>query len=431
MATNVYFGVCPNVPADFKTGSPTITISSGVATFSVAQTDSIMGIGAVIDYDTDNKNTYISGKISTSQWSVVNADGTTPGDVTDKTVNSITHPFTSISSAEAGVGTLMGGTNLNILDLILNLPQYCEQSSYTIDSSATLWTNLINDSSHLITLYTPEDTNTECNLSMRPTTGWDSKKPRNIININNGRCQDIRSSTRESYRVFLGMQLKAEYPASACFNLRYSNNITIIRRCILVNTNDTSSIYIKSNTKLFLRNNICYNTTPNTTNSFILGTTPTGTDCGDSYVYGNIIIGYGRFWSIDIPGIHYFRNNLILGTTLENVLDSGSITAQDNNMWRGVNSASNTGLPDTDIETTKSDAQLFKSTSGGYDNYDWRPSIYRAPQVDSGYDLSSSPGANSSDFNHDAPFRPLGRGWDIGAFELQEISNSLWVSSNF
>lgn len=58
-ATSVFYSISPFGTGDIKTGSPTLTISYGVATLSVAQTENI-GVGCCIDYDPNNTLAYIA-----------------------------------------------------------------------------------------------------------------------------------------------------------------------------------------------------------------------------------------------------------------------------------------------------------------------------------------------------------------------------------
>jgi len=53
-ATNVYYSVGQNT-SDHKTGSPNVTISSGVATFTVAQTAPNLGVGDKVAYAKDKQ----------------------------------------------------------------------------------------------------------------------------------------------------------------------------------------------------------------------------------------------------------------------------------------------------------------------------------------------------------------------------------------
>ncbi len=98
-AGDVYYSVGTNT-ADLKTGAPTISITSGTATLSLAQTGNI-GVGDEIDYDTGNTIAYIKSVISPTQFVVHTATGGVSGDVTPVTVNAIRRAFNTIANAVA------------------------------------------------------------------------------------------------------------------------------------------------------------------------------------------------------------------------------------------------------------------------------------------------------------------------------------------
>lgn len=151
---SVYYAVCPGTGGtnDKKTGSPTITIASGVATLSVAQTGNI-GQGFRITYDT-SKVCFISKVNSSTSFNVVTATGGTPSnEASAVTVNSIAADYASLSAAEAGASN---STHLNTSDLvtattILNLVCYAGASA---DTGATISGYTVN-ASYYVSIYTP------------------------------------------------------------------------------------------------------------------------------------------------------------------------------------------------------------------------------------------------------------------------------------
>ena len=103
MPNCVFYSISSFGVADIKTGSPTISISGGVATLSVPQTGNI-GAGCEIVYDTDNKKAYIAPAVlaftSGGTYEVV------PGDV----ITGATSGATGIIRAvELTSGTWAGG----------------------------------------------------------------------------------------------------------------------------------------------------------------------------------------------------------------------------------------------------------------------------------------------------------------------------------
>ncbi len=173
-ATNVYYSVGQNT-TDHKTGSPTLTISSGVGTFSVAQTATNMGVGDAVTYNT-NQVAYISGKISTTQWNLITATGTTPADISNSTVVSIAHAFSSLNAAVGGTTPGASGANyLNTTDLtgnggyVLNIPCYYDTGADTTAVTISAWTTA---AANYVRIYTPYDTSAEVNQSQRHSGVW-------------------------------------------------------------------------------------------------------------------------------------------------------------------------------------------------------------------------------------------------------------------
>lgn len=82
---------------DIKTGTPNITIASGVGTMTVAQAQNV-NVGALVTYDT-NKKAYISAKTSSTVYTLKALDGTAPTDeVTPVTVDSINESLSEINA---------------------------------------------------------------------------------------------------------------------------------------------------------------------------------------------------------------------------------------------------------------------------------------------------------------------------------------------
>ncbi len=119
----VYYSVGTSV-ADFKNGAPTVTISTGTATFTTSQPANV-GVGDEITYSGGTK-AYISGRTSASVYTVTTATGLVPPDVGGATVNSITRAFNTLKVAATDS---LDATHLNTFDLVagniqLNLACY-------------------------------------------------------------------------------------------------------------------------------------------------------------------------------------------------------------------------------------------------------------------------------------------------------------------
>lgn len=163
---NVYYAIGQNTD-DHKTGSPTATISSGIMTFSIAQTHAQMGVGDKVV--TAAATVYISGKVSTTQWNVVTALGATPADdATPRNVTSIAHEYTSMSAAEAGAvdANHLNNTDITAAGANVNLffPLYYDSAA---DTTKVVMTGYTTDATHRIKYYTPWNIYTECNTDQR------------------------------------------------------------------------------------------------------------------------------------------------------------------------------------------------------------------------------------------------------------------------
>ena len=176
-ATQVYYSVCPFGTGDIKTGSPTITISSGVATLSVAQTGNI-GQGCRITYN-GTSVCYISQVNSSTSFNVVTATGGTPGDVSGQTVNSIAHEYASLSDAEAGASDANHTNNadLTAIDVILNLCCYYDHDDQTADTAPCTIDGYTADATRYINIYTPTGGTQSIN-NQRHAGKWSTSKYR-------------------------------------------------------------------------------------------------------------------------------------------------------------------------------------------------------------------------------------------------------------
>ncbi len=122
-ATRVYYSVGTSA-VDLKAGAPTVTITGGSATFSLAQPNNV-GVGDQVTYN-GATIAYIAGRSSSTQYTLTTATGGTPANIAGATVNSIRRAFNLLSTAEANS---TNPTHLNTTDLVgnniqLNWPCY-------------------------------------------------------------------------------------------------------------------------------------------------------------------------------------------------------------------------------------------------------------------------------------------------------------------
>jgi hypothetical protein len=191
-AAAVYYSVGQNT-SDHKTGTPTVTIADGVATFSAPQTAANMGVGDVIDYDSDNKKCYISGKTSQSVWTCVSATGGAPVAVSGATVNSISHAFNSLSAAINGASDSdhLNTTDLANEDYVLNIPCYYDSGPDTTSVTVSGYTTSVYN---YIKIYTPNNTLTESNQSQRHNGKWDDFKYKLVTSYSDSARPSINNS---------------------------------------------------------------------------------------------------------------------------------------------------------------------------------------------------------------------------------------------
>ena len=347
---NVYYSVGQNT-TDHKTGSPTLTISSGVGTFSVAQTATNMGVGDKVTFNTSSV-CYISSKTSTTVWNLITATGAACGDVTGATVNSIAHAFASLSAAVGGVTpgaaepSFLNTSDLTSGNYILNIPVYYDSGADTTAVSINGWTTGANN---FIKIYTPYNTSSEVNQTQRHSGKWTENAYSLSVTVNY--VETFAINIREYYVRIEGLQVGFSdtggyshtgaigYPVtpnSHAQDVRISNNI--LRRGS--GTNAGYGIYINEYTsEAKIWNNIIYNFTTagiaiNSKNSSY-----------QSYIYNNTIF-----------------NNPI-GIRLQDV--NSRATAKNNLLHLNTLAATGTFNAGTDYNSTNLSSMGYTVTGGG------------------------------------------------------------------
>lgn len=329
--TPIFYSVGQNT-TDHKTGSPTVTIASGVGTFSVAQTASNMGVGDKVTYNTSTV-AYISQKISTTQWKLITATGGVPADITDSAVVSIAHAFASLSAAEAGAP---GASYLNTTDLVagnfqLNFPCYYDTGADTTAVTIDGWTT---SPPNYIKIYTPNNTTTEVNVSQRHSGVWDTTKYR--IEHNG---DDSVIALYDEYVHIDGLQLKkistgAQWPKgiriginSLNSDVKISNNIIRADLTGLTNNGGGIAYTYNSSSKVEIWNNVIYDWIGGAGGIDFGIAAQTGVgNYKTYYVYNNTI--YNCEWGINQNGATTLisKNNVVYnnGTDYSGTFDSAS-----------------------------------------------------------------------------------------------------------
>jgi uncharacterized delta-60 repeat protein len=143
----VFYSVGTNA-GNLATGSPSLTLTSGTATLSAAQTNDV-GVGDVIDYGTGQ--VFISSVISPTEFRVQTATGNLPVDFSGP-VSSIKRAFNTISSAVTGSSN---ASHLNTSDLVAlekGLTWVCYDDGPFAVSATTTISGYTTSATHFITL---------------------------------------------------------------------------------------------------------------------------------------------------------------------------------------------------------------------------------------------------------------------------------------
>jgi hypothetical protein len=392
---------------DRKTGSPTVTIASGTATFSEAQSGNI-GVGDRVIYNTSSI-AYISGKISQTQWTIVTATGGTPADVTNQPVDSIKREFASLFQAESEAAD---ATHLNTLNLVtgnyvLHLPCYYDTGAVIVDN----WTT---DATRYIQIYTPNSTETEVNQSQRHQGRWDTAR----YNLS---VDGYPLQLRDNYVRIVGLQME-ETSAGARTPLQIVTTRATVANNIL-RTNLLGSNTGLSATATAAYNKIYNNIVISNSSGYIDISSTNGT--GD-YIFNNTFISLGNTAFLASktgePYPVHFKNNIIKGFSSIGAFDVASdsdynstdLPTYDWNIVGGGTGTHNRVSQTFTFTDAANDFHLVSADTGA---------------KDAGINLSSDPDLPfSTDIS--GQVRPTSGPWDIGADEWSpsgKYTMSLWV----
>ncbi len=398
-ANAVYYSVGQST-ADLKTGSPTVTIASGTATFSVAQIGNI-GVGDRVTYNSSSSVAYISGKASTTVWYLVTATGTMPADITNSTVDSIKREYTSMSAAISGVvdASHMNTSDLTAANLQLNLPAYYDSGA---DAAEVDIIGFTTGAPNYIRLYAPENAVTEVNSRQRHGGKWNNSSYRTL-----GSSYGNFYTIQADHTVIDGLQIERDTDNMPDGIVVYANNV-------------------------ILRNNIIKSTQ-------LITNIGRGIELGYDYtnakVYNNIIYGYKKLSgsnssSIYVPtNKHYIYNNTIVncdigvyGQYAENSILKNNITQGCAEGFANYTTHTFSSASDNNISDVAGDAPNATYSTSSID-------VRFVDEANADYHLAASSSARNAGANlgTDANFtfsadidgqaRGNGLGWDIGADE--------------
>jgi parallel beta-helix repeat protein len=409
--TNVYYSVGQNT-SDHKTGAPTVKISGGVATFSVAQTASNMGVGDRVTYN-GGSVAYISGKMSSTQWTLVTATGGTPADESvSVTVNSIAHEFASLSAAEAGAADInhLNTSDLVAGDYVLNLACYYDTGADTTTATVDGWTTGANN---YIRIYTPTDTATEVNQSQRHDGKYNAGK------------YELQQSTgvvlfiKDNYVRVEGLQVRSTSNAASNYGICVTNDIVgagdieLSHNYVEGSNNTTGNakgIYVYNGVDATLNvdiwNNIIYNVGASggsTQGIIILDTDVTGN------VYNNTQYKSNAFW-VESNNI-IVKNNILSGGWYIGAGYSASST----------NNAGTHGTPPGSNPITLSSTDPLDYFVSASDLHINTGATFAGELIDAGIDPSGG-------FSDDVDGETRSGTWDVGADEF--IANNAPIASD-
>ncbi|MDO8569534.1 MAG: hypothetical protein Q7R89_02025 [bacterium] len=421
---------------DHKTGSPLkVSISNGVATFSVAQTAANMGVGDRVTYK-GNQKVFISGKISQTQWNVVTIKGDIPPDATNETVNSIRHEFDSLYNAISYYAEIQASddNHLGTLDLvagnyILNLPLYYDTGPEYVNggNSAVIHINSFTTGpNNYIRIYTPTNTASEVNLNQRHDGKWNNQKYNIIFSPSSNSTQAVR--TYVPYVKIDGLQIKiiSSMNGNVGIGVSYvhdgwvevSNNI--ITGQILKHASGIAMTYDIGNLTGKIWNNLIYDLRGagfGSSKGIKFGNCYNQEPCsiGTGYIYNNTIINVqGGINNESTLGLIVAKNNIVQDADWGY---GGTIDASSSNNISNQNDAPGSNPQNN---TTVS----FVNKAGK--DFHLSPSDNKA--LNKGASLISDPNLPiSNDF--EGNLRPSSSAWDIGADELITPQGHIVISA--
>jgi hypothetical protein len=403
-AKGVYYSVGQNV-TDHGSGGD-ITILNGLATFTVAQTATNLGVGDKVTYN-GASIAYLLRKVDTTHWYIVTATGAIPADdATPRTVNTITHTFASLSDAEddADDGGYMASADLVTNDFQLNIP--CYNDAGAADTVAVTVDGYTTGSNNFIKIYTPVDTATEANTRQRHWGKWDDGKYN--LYITTGNMFDIQDSNiwMDGLQVRIanaggGDSIGVYINGSVYTGIKISNNV--FRGNGVTGSADHSGIFLGSTTDgstMQIYNNLIYDWKT-------YGIWESWSEGSDFYVYSNTISGPNSGTNIGILNQSSANSFVLKNNIVQNCSDgySGSF---DSSSDYNISDIDASDAPNATFTNDYGNVSFLDET-----NKDFHLGLTDTMARNVGTNLSAD-SAHSFSTDIDGNGRSL---WDIGADE--------------
>src|SRR3989339_1094928 len=395
---------------DFKTGSPTMSISAGVATFSEGQTSTSMGVGDMITAQTIY-TFYIKKKNSSTEWIVCDPQGRTPSNMSALTVTSIKRAFNSLNAALNGASpgvcdvthTNLSGTPISLITAgkLIFVPCYADgnDSGGTVSISAfASYPTSGSDATHYIRICTPVSTSTECNQSQRHngTTASGYK-----LNITTNSADGITITDAHNYLQFEGLIIQGPGATSTGQGIETDIVSCLIKNCIITGFQD--GMQVSRSSGQYIENTIIYDCN----SKGVTGGAASGS--GSVYILNSTIVACGTgAYATSTDHDYIIRNSIFQNNTT----DIGG-TSADIFVYRSILETNPAAFAGADSENVRSTTLEFLDST----NNNWQLNINDAPAIDIGTDLS---GIATYPFSDDIVgiTRPTNGSWDIGASEM-------------